>query len=163
MTKEISNFKLHVSVSRRGFSLVELLTVLGMMSILLSIGGLSLAGIRNQNHLDLVAAEVRTDLLRAQMETGNNNTSGLYFEQNRYTFFQGDTYVADDPNNEISDLPSNMVFSDIQLPNNTIVFERTTRYPVSYTDPMQVVVSDTAAGVSRTITINRWGVIEIGN
>ena len=146
--------------AQRGFSLVELLVVMGMMTILLSIGGLSLAAIRTGSQLDLIASEVRGEIMRVQAETINGYPSGVYFEGDRYVYFAGTSFTEGAPTNEESTLPGSLSFSDISLPDNTILFDSVTGNPAGFVSPYHVTVSD-ESGEDRTVAVNAWGVVEV--
>jgi prepilin-type N-terminal cleavage/methylation domain-containing protein len=143
---------------KKGFSLVELLVVVGMMAILLSIGGLSLSYVRTGSHVDLVASEIRSEIMRSQAETSNGHPSGVYFETNRYVYFEGTTYTEGAITNEENILPASLTLSDISLPSNTILFNNTTGNPLNFTSPFQVTLSGDG---DRVISVNEWGVVEV--
>ena len=149
---------LHVP-SNKGFSLVELLVVMGMMTILLSIGGLSLAAVRTGSQLDLIASEVRSEIMRVQAETVNGYPSGIYFESGRYVYFQGTSYTEGAPTNEESTLSGSLTFA-ISLPNDTVLFNSVTGNPSPFSSPYQVTISD-ASSEDRNIAVNAWGVVEV--
>ena len=145
--------------ARKGFTLVELLVVMGMSMILLSIGGLSLAAVRSGSQIDLIASEVRSEMMRVQSETGNGFPSGMYFETDRYVYFEGASYTEGALTNEESTLPSGVTFSEIVFPSATVQFDNVTGNPLNFVSPYQVVVTDGSS--SRTVSVNAWGVIEI--
>lgn len=150
----------HVSWSK-GFSLVELMVVLGMMSILLSIGGLSLANIRSDSQLDLIASQVKSELLRVQARTANNIPSGVYFEADRFVYFEGPDYVEGAITNEVTNMSSSISISNITFVDSIARFNKLTGYPESYADPSGVVIQETGSGKTRTIGVNEWGVVDI--
>ena len=120
----------------------------------------TLTGIRNSSQSDLVISEIRSALLEAQAKTSNNIPTGVYFQNDRYTYFEGAVYNPSDPENLVTVLPSGYSFSSINLPSSTAQFNKLTRQLIGFTDPSEVVMSETG-GTSKTISINRWGVIEI--
>jgi prepilin-type N-terminal cleavage/methylation domain-containing protein len=132
-------------VRQKGFSLVELLVVLGMMTVLLSIGGLSFANIR----------------LRSRARTSNGIPSGVYFESGRFVYFEDTAYTEGDPDNDETTLPSSHTFSSITLSGNTAQFDHITGNLEDYTDPSEIVLTDIQTGQSKTISINKWGMIAI--
>jgi prepilin-type N-terminal cleavage/methylation domain-containing protein len=144
----------------KAFSLIELLVVMGMMTVLVSIGGLSLAAVRTGSQLDLIASEVRSELLRVQAEIGNGNPSGVYFEGNRFVYFEGDTYTEGAATNEETILPTSMTFSSIDIPNSIVKFDNVTGNPINYVYPYQVVLSG-SGGEEYIVSVNEWGVVEI--
>lgn len=145
---------------QRGFSLVELLVVVGMSAILLSIGGLSLAAVRTGSQLDLIASEIRSEIMRVQAETSNGRPSGVYFENDRYVYFEGSGYTEGAPTNEESTLPTNLTFSDISFPGGIVQFNNVTGNPLNYANPFSVTLTNDYAE-DRTIGVNEWGVVEV--
>lgn len=144
-----------------GYTLVELLLVMGIMSILLSVGGLAFAGIRNTSHIDYIAAEVRGELMRAQSRSANGNPAGVYFEPGRYVYFEGSSYSEGATGNEEYVLPSNTSFTSITFDANTAQFISTTGQLQTFSDPSAVIISLGGSGPTRTISVNRWGVVDV--
>ena len=145
----------------KGYTLVELLLTIGVLGILLSIGGLAFAGIRNSNSIDSVAAEIRGELMRAQTRSLNGNPAGVYFEPTRYVYFEGAAYGEGDPGNEEHALSSQMSLASITFDSSTAQFDPLTGYLQVFTDSSRVVVQSWASGPTRTISVNRWGVVDV--
>lgn len=145
----------------KGYTLVELLLVMGIMTILLSIGSLSFAGIRNANQLDFIAAEVRSELMRAQTRSANGNPSGVYFEAGRFVYFEGNSYSEGAVGNQEYTMPSGLSLASITFVGQTAQFDQVTGQLLTFVDPSQVTVMYGASGVFRTVSVNRWGVVEV--
>jgi len=144
----------------RGFTIIELLVVMGIMAILtgiilpvfLNLGPRrDLEGYQRQTVASFTEARDR-----AQAE---NRPYGLYFQADRFTLFQGDSYQA--ANSQIETvLPSSISFSLIQLPESQIVFEPLTGKVKDRDSDTSVVISNNI-GESRTLKINRLGVVDV--
>lgn len=145
----------------RGLTIVELLVVMGIIAILAGVSlpvflNLSqrrdLAGYQRQAIANL--AEARD---RAQAE---NRPYGLYFQSDRFTLFQGDDYqTADDQ--ITTNLPSNISFSTIQLPNSLVIFEPLTGEVRDFDNNNNQVIISNDIGESQTLTINQLGVVNV--
>ena len=144
---------------KSGYTLTELLVTLGVLTILLGIGTLSFTTLRLKNELDLIAAEVRAGLLRAQSEAINNIDSGVYFETGRFVYFKGDAYMEGAPDNEETDLPPAVSISSITFTDNIATFDSVNGYLENFSSPAQVVLSGGAE--THTISVNEWGLIAI--
>jgi prepilin-type N-terminal cleavage/methylation domain-containing protein len=143
----------------KGYSLVELLVTIGVMSILLGIGTLGFTTIRIQSQIDLVAAEVRSEILRVQSEAKNGIHSGVHFEPSRYVYFVGDTYVEGSPENEENTFFSNVSFTSITFTDNMVMFDPVTGYLTNFADPSQAVIS--GSGATHAVSVNQWGTVAI--
>ena len=159
--KEIRSIRMFIRSIRiaHGYSLTELLVTLGVLSILLGIGTLSFTTLRFRNQLSLVVAEVRAELLRAQSEAINTIDSGVYFESDRFVYFRGNSYVEGAPENEQTDIPSNMSITSITFTDGIATFDPVTGYLENFSDPAHVVLSGGAE--TRTVLVNEWGLIAI--
>ncbi|MBI4137612.1 prepilin-type N-terminal cleavage/methylation domain-containing protein [Candidatus Roizmanbacteria bacterium] len=144
---------------KSGYTLTELLVTLGVLTILLGIGTLSFTTLRFRNELDLVASQVRAELLRAQSEAINTIDSGVYFEPDRFVYFQGTSYTEGAPENEQTDLPSAVSIISITFTDSTATFDPVTGYLENFSDPAQVVLS--GGGETHTVSVNEWGTIAI--
>ncbi|MBI4130652.1 hypothetical protein HY468_05015 [Candidatus Roizmanbacteria bacterium] len=156
--KQSSRF--HVP-GKNGYSLVELLTVVGMMMILLSIGGLAFSNLRSESQLDMIASRVKSELLRVQARSENEIESGVYFASNRFVSYEGASYIEGDPGNVETLLPGALSITTINFDSFIARFDHVSGYLENYTDPSGVVLTETGSGKTRTIAVNRWGVVEI--
>lgn len=154
--------------SNAGFTIQELLVVMAVMAILLGIVVMNLVTIQNRTNLDAAAttlnAEIKQQQLKAMVGDTEGRTTpdtyGIRFNTNSYTFFHGTTFNASDPDNFTIDLADNMQFSSIQLPNQSVVFNRVSGDFYNYNPSLSsVTLTNTTAGESKTIQFNRYGVI----
>lgn len=143
----------------KGFSLTEVLVTVGVFSILLGIGTISFSTIRMSSQLDLVAGEVRAELLRVQSEAINNIESGVYFEPGRFVYFTGGSYIEGATDNVENALPADVSITSITFDEGIAQFDPVTGYLENFTDPAQVVLS--GGGETHTVFVNEWGMVAI--
>lgn len=148
-------------ISQKGVTLVELLVVIGIISILFAIGWVSLPNIERESNLDAWATEIKDTLYQAQAQTINGTPSGVYFEAARFVLFEGDIFVEGNPANQQTNLTPNLQIASINLTNSTITFEGVTGYVKNFLAPANLTLQDQPTGKTRLININRLGVVEV--
>lgn len=82
---------------QKGFTLVELIVVVGLVVILISVSLFSYNSFFTTDVLRSAKFEVMENLRLAETEAreGKNNSAfGIYFEPSRYTLYQGNSYSA---------------------------------------------------------------------
>ena len=153
---------------QRGFTLPELLLTLGILTILFSIIAISLSYVDQRTASGTKASVITTDIKGQQIKamtgeagaSGTLSDQGIYFEQNRYVLFRGDTYNASNTTNFSIDLADNLEFSDISLPGGQMLFAATTGEVSNYDSILHTVtLRNTTNGETKTITINSIGSI----
>jgi len=146
-----------------GFTLVEVLVVIGVISILLS---MSIAGFRlfeGKTELKSHAQNILTILELARTKTlASEDASqfGVRFEQNRYTLFKGDTYQEEGEDNKVYQLPGRLKINGINLTDedDSVVFQRISGRVVSNGTIELITIAQPA---TTTISIHPSGQIEI--
>ena len=143
----------------QAFTLIELLLTIGVFSVLAGIGTAGFTSIRAYNQTDLVAAQIRSELLRVRSEALNDIDSGVYFESQRFVYFPGTSYVEEAVGNEETAIPNKLSLSTITFTDNTAIFDHIDGYLENYADPSHVVIQG-QEGI-HTVSVNEWGVIKI--
>lgn len=149
-----------------GFTIVEVLVVIFVFTLIIGLPMVFLWGIGRSDALNAstrevvgVLSEAQTNTISGRSKDGQEPSShGLYFSTNYYVLFKGTVYDANDSQNERTDLPLGITFSQIQLPQSSVVFDKVTGRVVNY-DPAQnlVVVLEGNTQKSKTITISKAG------
>ena len=157
MIKKIKN------LSGAGFTLIELTIVIAIIAILL--GFITINLVRSQQTASLTGTEevLVADLRQQQLKAmigdtegrGTADAYGIHFDSSQYVLFHGATYSSSDTFNFISNLDSNMQFDN---PNFNVIFSKLGG-EISADSASSIVLRDTTNGNTRTITINRYGVI----
>lgn len=159
----IKNFK-----RSDGFSMLELLSVIAIIIFLTGFMTFSLT--RTQQHtstnttLDTIVTDIKQQQLKAMVNdtqgSGIINPQGIYFQANKYTLFDGNTYSASDPNNFIVNLDTNLQFVNITFPNSSIIFAKGSGEVSNYVSGQNTIqIKNTSSNETKTITINQYGAI----
>jgi len=115
----------------RGFTLIEFIISLGIISILLLLTFISASSFRAHTNLTTSANNLLEDARSQQSKTVASegaSTYGVHFEVNRYTLFKGSNFSSRDPAfDEIRNFPTSVELSGWNIGGgNDIVFERVT-------------------------------------
>jgi prepilin-type N-terminal cleavage/methylation domain-containing protein len=152
----------------KGFTLIELIVTISVVVTLLAFTAPSLLTSQRRTDLNetlnVLVSDVRQQqsqaMLRYTATVGAPSDFGIYFDTNGYTLFKGLVYVASDSGNFSVVLSPQMVFDTITFPNSQIVFASGTGESKNFTaDTYELSLSDTQEGVTKIITVNRYGVI----
>ena len=90
---------------KKGFTLVELLIILAVITTLLGFVVVNLLGAQRRASIDTVVDTLVTDLKQQQFKSISGETSrgnglyGIHVGNNYYTLFQGTTFSSSDPSN----------------------------------------------------------------
>ena len=151
-----------------GFTLVEVLVVICIFVLLLGLPMAFFWGIGRGDALEAQAREVVAVLHEAQTNTisgrsqdGQQPTNfGIYFGTTYYDVFSGSSYSANDPKNQRNDLPSGITFSQIQLPNNEVIFAKVTGQVSNFdVNQKSLTLLENNTGKAKHITIVKVGSI----
>ena len=145
----------------RGFTLIELIVVIGIITTLLAVTFPSLIASQHRTSLSETVAVLVSDIKQQQTKAMLGNAeNGLYFQADQYVLFTGSAYSAGDPANFAVILDPSIRFSDIPFPASRIIFSKGSGQASGFiSDSYDLTVSDQSEGVTRIITINNYGVI----
>lgn len=131
----------------RGFTLVELLVVLGVAAILLSLAAPSFTSTLARKRMEGVAAELSTDIQYARSEAAQRNAAvGIVFGTNCYTVYLLGTTAAADCG-ALGTGGSSL--KDVAVPSGTtMAFTPTTTGAFIAFDPVRGMATDATAGTA---------------
>ncbi|MCX7997280.1 MAG: type II secretion system GspH family protein [Patescibacteria group bacterium] len=152
---------------RRGFTLVELLIVMGVMGIIMQLGSVSLLRFQQFASIQAATGSMLSDIKQQQLkamvgDTGNigiRGPFGVHFLPDRYVLFSGPAYDPGDSTNFVITTEQNIRIDSTTLTGNSLVFSAGSGEVVTTDQVETITLRNTANGESRTITINRLGVI----
>ena len=147
-----------------GFTLVELLIIIGLFTILSSFAVINLIRPQTKANLDatvtVLISDIKEQQLKAMIGDAGGDTPGaygVYFGTNQYTLFKGSTYSPSDTNNFVvsfqGDATSTTTFASSQ-----VVFSQRSGEVASFSASNNT-VTITSSGDAKTITINALGTI----
>lgn len=144
-----------------GFTLIEIVVVIGLMSILAAIGFLRFGLLRDNADITTATQHMIATLQLARNQTLaslDDTVYGIHFESDRYILFKGSTYDSAASDNEVKEIGSGLEIYDIDVGGGSEVIFNRLDGSTSTTGSISVrVVSDPTA--TRTITILGSGLV----
>jgi len=150
---------------RMGFTMVELLLVMGIFAILIALSSVNYFSTINQNTVgnteNVLIADLRSAQNKAMSGTSVSGVSqpswGVKFLGNSYVIFPGTTYSAGNTNNYVVTLPDRVVLSTT-FPSSQVQFSRISGEIMSYSSATDTITL-TVGSSSKTIELNVYGTI----
>lgn len=150
-----------------GFTLVEIIIVMGIMALLLGLVVINLTSpihrVSLTSAVNLLTADIEQQQIKAM--SGNNagasiaSPSGILFNQYSYVVFTGQSYRSSDPNNFTVKLDPGLKFTS-SLPGNTLKFASVSGEVVGFSlGNDTVTLSRTDLTESKVIKFNSYGII----
>lgn len=151
---------------QRGFTLVELLVSIGILTILFALTTINLnrlpSSTSQSSSYDRLVTDLRGQQTKA-MAGYNASSFGIHFENTSYTVFNGMAYSGSDPTNYKIDLDPNLSFTGSNFPADSggshVVFSAGTGDVSGLTgsNTYSVSISDSLTSEVKTVTINQYG------
>ncbi len=146
-----------------GFTLVEVLIVIGLTTVLLGVIAINLVRPQSSNSVEVTATTLVADLKQQQLlammgDNGSQSTAqphGVRLAANSYTLFVGPTFAAS-TNQFVINMPQGITISANSLPLDIIFTVRS-----GETMAVSGVSVTNTSGDQRSLTINRLGVINV--
>ena len=159
---------MNIHAQQKGFTIVELAVVIGIITILLTVSFVSLTNIQQKTYIAssvlTFTSDIKTQQLKAMIGDTEGRTShqnyGIYFETNKYTLFHGSSYNSADSTNYTVTLENNTEFNAIQFPQSQLIFTTGTGEVQNFTSGQNTItMRNTVSNEQRTFTINKLGII----
>lgn len=152
---------------RRGFTLTELLLVIGLVAIILSFSIVNILPLRDRASINTLTSTVIADIRQQQLKAMIGDTQGngvrtphsIYFTGTTYTTYPGVTYSAQNQHNFTVTVDDSVEFVNTFL-NNTLTFASGSGAFTNY-DPSNntLIVRVKQTGQQKVITFNQYGVV----
>ena len=158
--------------SNLGFTLTELLLVMGISAILLSFGFVNLLGLTRRVYLTTTLNTLISDLRSQQADAMNGyaadgitpDTYGIYFTSASYILFRGNTYNPSDPTNFTVTLSSPLQFTNITFPGNQVVFNQGSGEINGFASGQNALsLTNPQDGQTKTVTLDQFGAVIVVN
>ncbi len=150
-----------------GFTLIEMLVVVGIFLVSFSIAALTIYQPQGKASLSTTVVSLVSDLQHQQLKSmlgesegsATAQTFGIHFESTTYTLFRGATYSASDSNNFVVNLGQNLVLTNITFPSSQVVFNRRSGEVSGFSSGQaSVTIQNTVSNEQQTVMLNRYGV-----
>lgn len=146
---------------KTGFTMVELLIVIGIMVIVVSAGASLYSSLQTSTEINELAAQIvqNVRLAQGQSQSGlNNNEHGVQFEPHRYILYQGASYALRDvAYDRIFDVGEALTLSTT-IVDNDVHFLTGLGLPVNPGSIGTITIVHAVNG-SRFISVNSLGVV----
>lgn len=158
--------------NKKGFTLVELLVVIGIVAVIFSLSALAVLNIQRSRLLESNSWAIVSLLRQAQNQAlngvsvdGTNQVNfGVHFDaaNRQYILFQGDSFNPADHYNLVQEIPAGLeMILDLPADNN-IIFHKITGRVNNYDGAHhQVTLRHPADGRTVTINFNIMGGIDV--
>ena len=154
----------------RGFTIIELLLVIGIFAIVATLATINLVKPQTQASVDSTTQTLTADLKQQQLKAmagdsegaSSAQVHGIKFFSDRYILFRGSTYQVGESSNFEVKLETNITLTSINFPSAEVVFLRRSGEVLNYTaGSNNVTIQNTQSSEQKTITVNRYGAITI--
>lgn len=155
-------------LAQQGFTLVEISVVVGLVLSLLALSSLNLTGLipkaSTRSTFKSLAADIKSQQLKAMSGSTAGGSEpapqGVHFDNNSYVLFSGGVYSQGDSNNIVVELENGAIFSNVDLPDDSIIFVEGSGEVSGFdSDHNSVSVSTGAGSDPITIEVNQYGVL----
>ncbi len=154
LTSSIINHK--SSASQRGFTIIELLVVMGIGSILLGLTTISLLNVQHNTSVaaaqESLIADLKSQQSKAMNGSKNGGNFGVHFStpsNNTYTLFQG-TDFAHQTSTTVVTIDDGITYS-----GSDVVFTAVS----GEISPSTITVTSTGGSGTKQIVMNKFGVV----
>ncbi len=164
MKKTIS-FQHRDYASQKGLTLVELIVVIGILSLLIAIAFVSVANIRvlttNTNTISVIASDLKAQQIKAMTGDtegrGVKDNYGIKILPNEYIFFHGNGYNPMETTNYSFSIGSGYTLSTT-LPDQTILFASGSGEVVNFVPNQDTItITNSQTNQTRSLKLNAYG------
>lgn len=149
--------------NNQGFSFVELLVVMGIITTLIMISSVNLFPLKQKVSLSTTIQSLISDIKQQQTKSMNGESNqGIYFhtDQKNYIIFKGTTYNSVNSTNFNISLGDQIIVNSIDFANRQIIFTPGSGEIVGFLPVNnKIILKNTVSGEIKTISFNKFGVI----
>jgi prepilin-type N-terminal cleavage/methylation domain-containing protein len=159
------NLKNYTKKSKSGFTLIEVLVVIGISALILSATITTFSSMGDMQSLDKDIEVAESYLIKAKNQTVNARSGiqyGVHFASSTITLFNGTVYSAGSSTNSVYSLSNKAEISSIGLSGQTrVYFERVTGEP-SATGTITFRLKSRPT-ITKSLIIHATGLVEVSN
>ena len=125
--RKFSSIHRRIGGDRRGFTLIEMVVVVGILAILLTLSFAVIQLFTGQVNLDTSSQQVLSTLQLARNRTLSSTGEqqhGVHFETSKYVLFEGSTYNAMDTNNKEFNLSAVEIYEINISGGSDVIYDR---------------------------------------
>ena len=152
---------------QRGLTMIELLLVVGILSLLFGIATISLTNINvittNSCAATVLISDLKTQQIKAMVGDtegrGVPDNYGIKILSNQYVLFHGDSYNPSDPSNFSIPMPDVHTITSTFL-NDIVLFASNSGELANFTDGQNsITITSEQSGKTQTLLLNKYGTI----
>lgn len=153
---------------KKGFTLIELMVVMGIIGLLVAIATTNLVGLQQNTYLQSSVSVLIEDIKQQQLKAMSGDTEGrgvnapygIYFDTSGYVLFHGSTYSPSEPTNLLIELENNVRISNTTFPQSAIVFQKGSGELLNFVDGSNsITLRNVDSNEQKTVQINKYGAI----
>jgi prepilin-type N-terminal cleavage/methylation domain-containing protein len=151
--------------NKKGFTFIEVVVVMGIVSLLFAISAPDLFKLQDRNVLQNTTTEI-VSLLRQQQFNSMNSPQvyGVHFEQSKYTLYTGSEFVEGKVENTAHELSYPIAISSVLFPGGDVRFASGSGEIIGYSSTANTItLTDTVHLIEKTIKLNSLGVPLVQN
>lgn len=155
-------FRSTIARSKSGFTLIEIIVVLGILAILGTGASILFMSIQSNNSRELIINEITTVIRSSQtraMYGESQSEFGVQFFSNRYVEFVGTTYSEGNPDNVEHLLPAGVSLSGVNFNGESSVYFTRIIGEASSAGSLEIQVVGRSG--AKRLTINELGVVNV--
>lgn len=154
-----------------GFTLIEMIVVLGVLGTLMAFSVTNLVGLQNRTRLATTMATMVSDIEMQRLRAMDGDTGGLgtiesygvYFGETQYVLFHGTSYNALASDNVVIAYDEPVTLSSITFLGSQIVFTKGSGEIASFVaDQNTLTLSNPANNATKQLVFNKYGTITSG-
>lgn len=149
--------------NKKGFSFVELLVVMGIITVLVMIGASSYFPSIQKVSLSSTVQSLISEIKQQQTKSMNGEANqGIYFsaDQESYILFSGATYNVSNTTNFTVSLGDQVIVNSIDFSGRQIIFAPVSGEITGFNPANnKIVLRNTVSGELRTISFNKFGIV----
>lgn len=147
--------------TQHGFSITELLLIMGVFALLFGFASLNLLGIRSKTSLgtsvDVLLSDMKGQQIKAMTGTEGGDNYGVHFQTNSYVLFKSSFNPSNPDNFEVT---LDDITVDTTLPGSEVVFSKISGEVTGFNPSGNTIrFSSSSSTDQKIITLNRFGVV----